>query len=430
MSNKDFYRAFEDAHRGSRELIKNRVSIYLPFVLPLKDMYSNCPALDIGCGRGEWLELLKDNNISAQGIDFDEGMLKACHQLGLDVMQGDGIKYLKEQESDSKIVISAFHVVEHISFEDLQLFVEESLRVLKPGGLLIMETPNPENLKVASENFYLDPTHIKPIPSKLLSFLPEFYGYARTKVLRLQESQGLVKQENINLLQVIEGVSPDYAVIAQKEASQDILKQFDELFNREFGLSLSTLTEKFENRLLNIEAKASEAEAKASEAEAKASEAEAKASEAEAKASEAEARTNDALHHYHSVINSNSWKIMKPFRILGKLVRWFVYGLYHWLTFSPTSRPRRVIKNLALKIKNYINTRPQLKYKIINILNKFPTLKARLKRIGNTEQSCHATENSKYKIQNLELSHLSPQAKRIYNDLKYAIEQRKNEVQK
>ena len=423
MSNKDFYRAFEDAHRGSRELIKNRVSIYLPFVLPLKDMYSNCPALDIGCGRGEWLELLKDNNISAQGIDFDEGMLKACHQLGLDVMQGDGIKYLKEQESDSKIVISAFHVVEHISFEDLQLFVEESLRVLKPGGLLIMETPNPENLKVASENFYLDPTHIKPIPSKLLSFLPEFYGYARTKVLRLQESQGLVKQENINLLQVIEGVSPDYAVIAQKEASQDILKQFDELFNREFGLSLSTLTEKFENRLLNIEAKASEAEAKASEAEAK-------ASEAEAKASEAEARTNDALHHYHTVINSNSWKIMKPFRILGKLVRWFVHGLYHWLTFSPTSRPRRVIKNLALKIKNYINTRPQLKYKIINILNKFPTLKARLKRIGNTEQSCHATENSKYKIQNLELSHLSPQAKRIYNDLKYAIEQRKNEVQK
>ena len=185
-----------------------------------------------------------------------------------------------------------------------------------------------------------------------------------------------------------------------------------------------------EAKASEAEAKASEAEAKASEAEAKASEAEAKASEAEAKASEAEARTNDALHHYHTVINSNSWKIMKPFRILGKLVRWFVHGLYHWLTFSPTSRPRRVIKNLALKIKNYINTRPQLKYKIINILNKFPTLKARLKRIGNTEQSCHATENSKYKIQNLELSHLSPQAKRIYNDLKYAIEQRKNEVQK
>jgi O-antigen chain-terminating methyltransferase len=296
MSNKDFYRAFEDKYRGSRELIKDRVNIYIPFVLPLKELYVNSPVLDIGCGRGEWLELLKDNYIPACGIDFDEGMLTACHQLGLDVLQGDGLKYLKEQESESKIVISAFHVVEHISFEDLQLFVQESLRVLKPGGILIMETPNPENIKVASENFYLDPTHIRPIPSTLLSFLPEFYGYTRTKVIRLQESQNLLKQETATILQVIDGVSPDYAVVTQKTASLEILSQFDDAFSKDYGLSLDSLTNRFENRLLNIEAKASEAEK----------------------------RTNDALHHYHSVINSNSWKITQPLRIFGKFLRYLL----------------------------------------------------------------------------------------------------------
>ena len=199
MENKDFYRAFEDAHRGSRELIKERASVYLPFVVPLKNIYNESLALDIGCGRGEWLELLKDNGIDAQGIDLDRGMLEACTKLELDVQNGNGITYLKEQTNESLMIISAFHVVEHISFEDLQILVEEALRVLKPGGLLIMETPNPENIKVATENFYLDPTHVKPIPPKLLSFLTEFYGYKHTKVLRLQESQELGNKENINL---------------------------------------------------------------------------------------------------------------------------------------------------------------------------------------------------------------------------------------
>ena len=485
MSNKDFYRAFEDKHRGSRELIRERVSVYLPFILPLKELYTDGIALDIGCGRGEWIELLTDNKIIAKGIDFDEGMLKACHLLNLDVVQGDGIEYLKKQDSESMIIISSFHVVEHISFEELQSLVVESLRVLRPGGLLILETPNPENIKVGTENFYLDPTHEKPIPASLLSFLPEFYGYARTKVIRLQEAKDLSNQDNVNLLQVLEGVSPDYSIVAQKPASKKILKKFNEIFSKDFGLSLSSLSGKFENRLLDIEtkaseaeakaseaninaseanikaseaeakaseaeakaseaeakaseanikaseaeakaseaeAKASEAEAKASEAEAKASEAEAKASEANIKASEAEVRTNDALHNYHSVVNSNSWKIMKPLRILGKFIRWFTTGVKHWITFSPTSRPRRVLKKILISVKNYINTNPRLKMKLVGILNNFPKLKKRLKRVGQVDhhEESRAFQVDEYTNENSEVQ-LSPEAKKIYNDLKQAI---------
>ncbi|WP_413700398.1 class I SAM-dependent methyltransferase [Psychromonas sp. KJ10-10] len=217
MSNKDFYRAFEDKYRGSKELIKNRIKIYLPFILKFKELYPDSFALDIGCGRGEWLELLKENGISAQGVDLDKGMLEACYELGLNVLQDNGVEFLKKQKDNSITIISAFHVVEHISFEDLQVLVKESLRVLKPGGILILETPNPENIKVSTEYFYLDPTHTKPIPSNLLSFLPEFNGYIRTKVLGLQESKEPANQNVSSLMQVLEGVSPDYAVIAQKK---------------------------------------------------------------------------------------------------------------------------------------------------------------------------------------------------------------------
>jgi len=293
MLNKDFYRAFEDKYRGSRELIKSRVSIYLPFVLPLKDSYPNDEALDIGCGRGEWLELLKENGILAKGIDLDEGMLQACHLLNLKVQQGNGIEYLKKQKDESKIVISLFHVVEHISFEDLQLLVTEALRVLKAGGILIMETPNPENITVATEKFYLDPTHTKPIPANLLSFLPEYCGYARTKVVKLQENKELTTSENINLLQVLDGVSPDYAVVAQKEACKDILEKFDEIFKQDFGITLETLTEKFEKRLSTIETKIIEVET----------------------------RTNQTLANYHSILNSSSWKITKPLRYIMNLLK-------------------------------------------------------------------------------------------------------------
>ncbi|MGE9641913.1 class I SAM-dependent methyltransferase, partial [Escherichia coli] len=78
-------------------------------------------------------------------------------------------------------------MVEHIGFANVQLLIEESFRVLKPGGLLILETPNPENIVVASSSFYLDPTHTQPIPNQLLAFLTEYTGFNRTKILRLQE---------------------------------------------------------------------------------------------------------------------------------------------------------------------------------------------------------------------------------------------------
>ena len=195
----NFYREFENHHRGSRDLIKSRLNIYFPFVKPLLEFYQEAAAIDIGCGRGEWLELLTEWGFQPLGIDQDAGMLTACHELGLKVELGDAFAYLRTLPTESQAIISAFHVVEHISFERLRELVGEAIRVLKPGGLLILETPNPENLMVATRNFYLDPTHRKPIPSQLLIFVADFTGFFRVKALGLQESKNLINKSKVAL---------------------------------------------------------------------------------------------------------------------------------------------------------------------------------------------------------------------------------------
>ena len=174
----NFYKAFEDQHRGSREVIKSRLSVYVPFIKKIQAAHPNATALDLGCGRGEWLELLQDNQLTASGIDLDDGMLSACRSRGLNVQTGDAIAHLKSLPADSLSIVSGFHIAEHLSLDDLQTLIKEALRTLKPAGLLILEAPNTENLVVGTSSFYLDPTHQRPLPSALLSFLVGYLGFA------------------------------------------------------------------------------------------------------------------------------------------------------------------------------------------------------------------------------------------------------------
>lgn len=210
-----FYRAFEDRFRGTREEIMRRVEVYLPFVAAVAERHPDLQALDLGCGRGDWLEVLKKAGIKAEGVDQDAGMLGGCRELGLKVRQGDAIAVLREQPVASCICISLIHVVEHIPFDMLRSIVEQARRVLVPDGVLIMETPNPENVTVGSCNFYMDPTHRNPLPPPLLAFVPEYYDFERVKVLRLQEDPALHDKTHYDISNVLQGVSPDYAVIAQ-----------------------------------------------------------------------------------------------------------------------------------------------------------------------------------------------------------------------
>ena len=239
-----FYRAFEEKFRGPRGLIQQRLEVYLPFVQPVCAAYPEALVFDLGCGRGEWLELLQKNSIAAMGVDLDTGMLAACQQINLKVQCQDALESLKQLQDGSASVVSAFHLVEHLPFDRVKDLVAECHRVLKPGGLLIMETPNPENFMVATHNFYLDPTHLRPIPPDLLAFVPEYFGYESVKILRLQETAGVKTHPNLSMLDVLTGASPDYAVVAQKAGHTALKQNLQALFDQAFGISGYALLER------------------------------------------------------------------------------------------------------------------------------------------------------------------------------------------
>jgi O-antigen chain-terminating methyltransferase len=181
------YVAFEDRFRGSREEIKKRVEVYLPYIEKLPFNKEEFKALDVGCGRGEWIELLGERGYKAQGIDLNRIMVAKSQELGLHVKQADVIEYLTSLEDGSLSVITGFHIIEHLPFEVLMKMYEEAYRVLKKGGIVIFETPNPENLIVGACNFYSDATHINPLVPETTLFTFEQQGFVNTEIKRLHK---------------------------------------------------------------------------------------------------------------------------------------------------------------------------------------------------------------------------------------------------
>lgn len=428
---KDFYVAFERRHRGPRDLIKSRLRVYLPFVEPLKRFYEHPTAVDLGCGRGEWLEVLSEVGVDVQGVDIDGGMLDEFRHAGLDVLKGDAVAFLRNVPEASHIVVSGFHLAEHVSFPDLQTLVQEAFRVLRPGGLLILETPNPENIVVGTSGFYLDPTHQRPIPPELLSFVPEYYGFARVKVLRLQEPPVLARGGAPELLDVLKGVSPDYAVIAQKLGDADLLAATDALFQDEYGLTLEALARRYdqykddrtgaaeerigaaEERIAATEARLAGAEGRAVEAQARAVAAEERAGEAHACAVEAQAWGRGAEARLAEVLASTSWRVTVPLRWVGIHVK-RPLGLMGAAPVRLRSAARRALVHASL----FVRARPRLRRASRAVIDRFPALKARLIRAatgwpitaeGREAGPWHSSGDGQQ---------LTPRARRFYAKLK------------
>jgi O-antigen chain-terminating methyltransferase len=180
-----FYAAFEDAFRGDRASIKSRQAAYLPYLSRGHAGTSDAPVLDIGCGRGEWLELLGENGLAARGVDLNALFVEQCRNHGFEVIHGDAVACLAALPDGALGAVTGFHIAEHLPFDTLVGLLDEVLRVLRPGGTLILETPNPENLLVGALNFYDDPTHRNPLTPRAMDFLARQRGYSATEILRL-----------------------------------------------------------------------------------------------------------------------------------------------------------------------------------------------------------------------------------------------------
>ncbi len=135
------------------------------------------PVLDVGCGRAELLELLRDRGVPALGVDTDPSMVAEAQARGLEVHQQDAVSYLRSCEPHSLGAVIATHVAEHLALDELIELLELSATRLRPGGVFIAETPNPQSLIVLGNSYLLDPTHVRPLHPSLLSFLCEGAGF-------------------------------------------------------------------------------------------------------------------------------------------------------------------------------------------------------------------------------------------------------------
>lgn len=218
------YVAFEDAFRGKRDDIKARAAYYLG---PLREAgILDGVVLDLGCGRGEWLEVLKEHGYVGRGVDLNEAMTDDARALGLDAIHADALAYLRSLPDASVAAVTSMHLVEHLPEAVLVRMIDEVLRVLRPGGIVALETPNPENITVGSCYFYLDPTHKNPIPPVYLQWLVARRGFEDATVHRLFDHRGgmnlpalaneIPGASQVNAIAEWFTAATDYAIVARR----------------------------------------------------------------------------------------------------------------------------------------------------------------------------------------------------------------------
>jgi len=198
------YFELEKRYRGTEEEIRERIAGYLPYLA------AGGPALDLGCGRGEALALLGEHGIAARGVDGSARMVAMCRERGLDAVQGDLFAALAAAPAGSLGAVLSFHVVEHLPIGALDRLVRLAWGALRPGGTLILETPSPLSLVVGARNFWLDPTHARPVHPESLRLLYELAGFDPVECLDLRPFPAAERLPEIELARL----PPEQRVLA------------------------------------------------------------------------------------------------------------------------------------------------------------------------------------------------------------------------
>ena len=161
-------------YRGTEESLFRQMEFYREYLADVKELG---PMLDIGCGRGLLMKLMRDVGAKAIGIDLSAMQVDYCRTNGFDARNVEAGEFLNEQDNNSYSAVTMLHIVEHLSFDDLLRIVSDVYRVLVPGGILIIETPNPENLFISSVMFHIDPTHVRPVTFQFISTVLSVIGF-------------------------------------------------------------------------------------------------------------------------------------------------------------------------------------------------------------------------------------------------------------
>jgi SAM-dependent methyltransferase len=170
------YTAFENRYRGSRDEIRRRLAEYA-------DRFAGCdPVVDLGCGRGEFLQALRERGVVARGVEGNVNAVRVCREAGFDVVEGDLVDYLRDQATGSLGGVFAAQVAEHLRPPALSALLVEAHRTLRPGGLLLLETVNPRSVTGFLEVYNRDLTHERPLHPDTLRFVAAAAGFTDVRV--------------------------------------------------------------------------------------------------------------------------------------------------------------------------------------------------------------------------------------------------------
>ncbi len=197
-------------------MISERLEEYLPYFTKSKVNFQKTPVLDIGSGRGELLSLLEKHKVPAVGIDINHDMIKRSKEKGLKAIQGDALSHLQSAGPQSYGAITGFHLVEHIPFNILLRIFKSCHSSLAKDGFIFFETPNPENLIVGCTSFYMDPSHLHPLPPALLAFALETCGFRNIEIKRLHPDTDKRPEKLPKEVDNLLFAARDYTVIAYK----------------------------------------------------------------------------------------------------------------------------------------------------------------------------------------------------------------------
>ena len=217
------YTGFENRYRGSEEEILNQQLGYL------NDFRKDGKILDLGCGRGEFLDLLRENGFDGEGVDLNGTMIDLCLDKGLLCRKEDLLAHLASFKDGSLGGVFSSQVVEHLPFPYLKKMIETAFAKLEPGGAIVLETVNPVSVFALVQIYYLDLTHEKPVHPGALKFLLESVGFTDVAIRysaplgreRLQEIPGADERtsllnRNIDSLNDLLFAPPNYAAIGKK----------------------------------------------------------------------------------------------------------------------------------------------------------------------------------------------------------------------
>lgn len=217
------YAGFENRFRGRESEVKKQLEVYVPY------FPKGGKVVDLGCGRGEFLELLRENGIEAEGVDLNSQMVEVCLDKGLRCAKADILAWLANREDGSFDGIFSSQVIEHLEPPRLKELVELCFKKIRPGGILVLETINPTSVFALVEIYFLDISHQRPIHPRALQFLLETAGFENVEI---QYSSALEKEklaslpgtdeptarlnENIDRLNELLYAPPNYAAISRR----------------------------------------------------------------------------------------------------------------------------------------------------------------------------------------------------------------------